>query len=292
MQCDTCRKRAVIFQRYSGRHLCREHFLRDFEGRAKKIVRFNGGFSRGDHIAIACPGDHRGFSLLNFLATLTAGRRGIMLSIIPPENCSYGSGLTAPEPAAATLLGIPALEGLVTDRHGHIGCPKQGKGGVAATENESSCEPLPERRLQAEGITVVATAVSLDDEAATILAAFLEGEPFRFLSPQGPAGSGIRFIRPFLHIPGREVALYARLGFGLKGASQNVYAEDPVSMEIRDLLDRYSSKHPSAPFSLVNLGERLHGAETGTGTGDAPARDRGEGAPAKRHYRKGQTNHR
>ena len=38
MQCSKCRRDAVIFQRYSGLHLCEQHFNCDFEAKAKRAI--------------------------------------------------------------------------------------------------------------------------------------------------------------------------------------------------------------------------------------------------------------
>lgn len=38
MLCSLCRKRAVISQRYLGRQLCQDHFVRDFEGRMVQSI--------------------------------------------------------------------------------------------------------------------------------------------------------------------------------------------------------------------------------------------------------------
>ena len=39
MKCDKCSAPAVLFQRYSGLHLCKAHFFADVEKKIKKEVR-------------------------------------------------------------------------------------------------------------------------------------------------------------------------------------------------------------------------------------------------------------
>ena len=39
MKCSKCRREAIIYQRYSGLHLCEQHFNRDFEAKAKRAIR-------------------------------------------------------------------------------------------------------------------------------------------------------------------------------------------------------------------------------------------------------------
>ena len=76
------RREAVIYQPYSGKHLCPAHFLRDFEAKAKHTIRSNGWLRPGDHIAVALLGNAAGAALLVFLKDLTANRRDIRLSAI------------------------------------------------------------------------------------------------------------------------------------------------------------------------------------------------------------------
>jgi len=77
MQCDKCRNEAVLFQPYSGRHLCRRHLALNIEARAKHSIRSHHWMKTGDHIAIVLPGDKKSAALLLFLKKLTAGRRDI-----------------------------------------------------------------------------------------------------------------------------------------------------------------------------------------------------------------------
>ena len=39
MKCSKCGRDAILFQNYSGMHLCKTHFIADFEARAKKSNR-------------------------------------------------------------------------------------------------------------------------------------------------------------------------------------------------------------------------------------------------------------
>ena len=83
MRCDKCRNEAVLFQAYSGRHLCGRHLVADIEARAKRSIRSHRWMSPGDHIAVVVSGDRKSAALLFFLKKLTAGRRDIRLSAVP-----------------------------------------------------------------------------------------------------------------------------------------------------------------------------------------------------------------
>jgi tRNA(Ile)-lysidine synthase TilS/MesJ len=83
MQCNRCRSDPVIFQPYSGRDLCRDHFIADFEARAKRAIRKHQWMRPGDHIAIPLSGDRASSALLFFLQALAGKRRDVHISAIP-----------------------------------------------------------------------------------------------------------------------------------------------------------------------------------------------------------------
>ena len=115
MQCNRCRSDPVIFQPYSGRNLCRDHFIADFEARAKRLIRQHQWMRPGDHLAVPLSGDRASSALLSFLQDLAACRRDIWISVIPlnrdiragTDTSSYdekAAGIHATRLALATSL--------------------------------------------------------------------------------------------------------------------------------------------------------------------------------------------
>jgi hypothetical protein len=112
MQCNMCRSDPVIFQPYSGRNLCRDHFIADFEARAKRAIRHHQWMRPGDHIAIHLSGDCKDRALLFFLRRLAGRRRDVQISIIPgnretregPDGSSYEEAAVR---IGATSLALP-----------------------------------------------------------------------------------------------------------------------------------------------------------------------------------------
>ena len=86
MQCSKCRNEGIIFQPYSGQHLCREHFISDFEAKAKRAIRVHQWMQPGDHIAVAMSGDPADDALLFFFRKLTGNRRDIRVSEVPSQG--------------------------------------------------------------------------------------------------------------------------------------------------------------------------------------------------------------
>jgi len=113
MQCNRCRNEPVLFQSSSGRNLCRDHFLNDFEARAKHVIRLNRWMRPGDHIVVPLGGDAASAALLLFLERLTAGRRDVRVSPLP---CCAGQLVPdreeilqeAAEGIGATRIALPA----------------------------------------------------------------------------------------------------------------------------------------------------------------------------------------
>lgn len=80
MQCSKCKNEGIIFQPYSGQHLCRDHFIADVEAKARRAIRINQWMRPDDHIGVVIRGDPAGNALLFFLRKLTGNRKDIRVS--------------------------------------------------------------------------------------------------------------------------------------------------------------------------------------------------------------------
>lgn len=81
MQCSRCLNPAILYQRYSGRHLCCEHLIVDIKTRAKRVIRQHHWLVKGDHIGVYT-GFGFGETLYLFLEDLVANRDDITVSRI------------------------------------------------------------------------------------------------------------------------------------------------------------------------------------------------------------------
>jgi tRNA(Ile)-lysidine synthase TilS/MesJ len=138
MQCNRCRSNPVIFQPYSGRNLCRDHFIADFEARAKRAIRQHQWMRPGDHIAVPLSGDRTGSALLFFLQELAGRRQDVRISAIPgnrvtladPDDLSYeeaAAGIGATRIALPTSLDEIAVSVLSTVLRGLPGRGMEGQ---------------------------------------------------------------------------------------------------------------------------------------------------------------------
>ncbi len=78
MTCFRCSAPPVLFQRYSGRHLCAEHLAADIESRAKRVIRQHHWLCRDDRIGMVMGMNHSP-ALEFFLCNLITGRKDIIL---------------------------------------------------------------------------------------------------------------------------------------------------------------------------------------------------------------------
>lgn len=230
MRCDKCRKEAIFFQSYSGRHLCGRHLALDIETRAKRSIRSNRWMSPGDHIAVVVSGDRKSAALLYFLQKLTTNRRDIQLSTMPACGADAGTDSRSAAMTVAESLRIPCIE-----------MPPPGGPGTAAQEK----------------VTKIALAISLDDIAQGILGEFLFGNAGRFVLPRPTGTSLATVICPFIAVPSDELDLYwdcQGTGINLEPSTlrRKVLQKDTAAF-----LEEYSHRHPATKFALLHLWEQL-----------------------------------
>ncbi|QSZ68421.1 TIGR00269 family protein [Methanofollis aquaemaris] len=267
MQCSKCRKEAVIWQRYSGLHLCRDHFIADVEAKAKREIRKRRWVRSGDTIAVALSGGKDSGALLHFLARTFGERRDVTLLALTVDEgiAGYRDPTVARE--IAENHGVPwhcvsftEMLGTTTDRI------VEQKGDTLSC---TYCGVLRRHCLNAAardlGATRLAVGMNLDDEAQSILMNVLRGDAARLLGKQTPMAGVVPRIKPFAMVPEREVALYAHLTLAHFEEGACPYSRTALRGDVRNLLNDYALRHPAARFALKNLGEELSGVCGTTG---------------------------
>lgn len=269
MKCSKCRRDAILFQRYSGLHLCENHFNRDFEAKAKRAIREHRWIESGDTVAVALSGSKGSSAALFFLNRLLCERRDVRLMAITVDEGIAGYRDPGKARAIAEGMGVPWVAASFQEEYGVTLDEIAGRKGAALA---CSCcgvlrRALMDRIAHEHGVTKFACGLSLDDEAQSVMMSALRGDADRLTRPLREAEGTVPRIKPFMYIPEREVALYAFLhveGFDLADCP---YAGDALRGDVRRILDDYTYRHPATKYSLVNLGEALRGAERVTGEG-------------------------
>lgn len=258
MQCSRCRKDAVVFQEYSGLHLCEEHLLRDIGAKAKRTIRTRHWLEPRDHIAVALSGGAASSAVLAFLRDLVGNRRDIRLSTlhvgIPGRAAQAAS---AEEVAGAT--GVPFIRIPLQETGGpeDSGCPAPGAGSDAKG-NAARILPVLRRYAREQGITKIALGTVLEDRAEDVFSRIVAGN---IISLAGTRSSGEdlvpAIIHPFLYIPEGEAARYAACRFPGRDFPVPEPCREPFAADAGSLLDDYTVRHPSTRYSLVHLADRL-----------------------------------
>jgi uncharacterized protein (TIGR00269 family) len=282
VECDKCKTPAVTFIRYSGQHLCGEHFVRFFEKRAKHNVTQQGRLPEGI-VAIALSGGKDSVACLHFLHKIVAENPRIFLEAISIDEGIAGYRETALDIAReqTTRLGVPwhvvatkELAGYSIDEYAQ---GKAGPSGAAAKtlriatpdgKDRPSCGPCGVFRRQGLnrvaskiGAAAIATGHNLDDNAQTILMNVLNGDVDRLerLAPHDTVQDGmVPRILPFHNIPEKEVLLYCMLeGLPIHDEAECPYAERANRFAMRDILLGLENDQPGTRHGLLKFQEKL-----------------------------------
>jgi len=247
MQCDHCRREAVLFQPYSGQNLCAQHFTLDVERKAKRMIRKNHWIRSGDRIGIAMEGNAGSFSLVHFLASTFGKRRDLSFFGFAFEQGSE----TTDVHRQADIVQSYGIE-WVNQSFRNDGEAYPTTEDMDRKESCASCI-LPRClilncRAEEEGATKIAAGSTLDDEALLVFLQILRGDVIQSLFPQ----SGIPWITPFSTVPEHEVTLYAQLQ-GMEVRKIPSRAKQDLEEVAGHFLGEYTRHHPSTRNALVNL---------------------------------------
>jgi tRNA(Ile)-lysidine synthase TilS/MesJ len=261
MQCSKCPRDAIVFQRYSGLHLCSQHCIADVEAKAKKMIRAEGWLRPGDHIAVLLTGDQSSSALLYFLKKLTAERRDIRITAI---SITVGAGThndTSREKQIAEELNADFLEVSWPEKVGTRITSGTGKD-QDVSSLPSSRSILPDGIAQQHRITKIAWGLCLDDAAGMVLESVLRGEGEKLVRCGSCQDAPVR-ICPFISVTAAEVSLYAGLcGCGGEQTT-DLDQGDGLHRDTITMLNGFTHNHPATKYALLNLGEILAGPGKG-----------------------------
>jgi uncharacterized protein (TIGR00269 family) len=259
MLCSKCRRQAVLYQRYSGLHLCKAHFISDFEAKAKRAIRTHRWVVPDDRIAVALSGGKDSSALLYFLKKLVGARRDVALSAITIDEGIAGYRDIRVPARIAESIGTDLIVASFQEMFG-VTVDEV----VRAKGDRLSCSYCGVLRRQClnrvakdHGITKLALGFNLDDEAQSVLMNVLRGDADRLTRPSEPVEGLVPRIRPFHTIPEREVALYAYIHVEGFEIGRCPYSHNALRADVRSLLNDYDWRHPSTKYALVNLGGHL-----------------------------------
>jgi uncharacterized protein (TIGR00269 family) len=255
MKCDKCSAPAVLFQRYSGLHLCKEHFFADVEKKIKKEIRKE---RIEGTLAVAFSGGKDSAVVLTVLSELFS-RRGVEIVAITIDEGIAGYRDKALE-SAAMLVAELGVRWRVASFEDYFNVRVDRLDERPCTVCGILRRSLLNRLAKMVGASTLATGHNLDDEAQTVLMNYLRGDIDRLLRLDHPAKEGlVRRVKPLKYVPEKEVALYAVL----KGIPINLdecrYSAGVFRAEVRSVLNELEPKHTGTKYALVKGLERILG---------------------------------
>lgn len=270
MKCDKCSKDAVIFIRYSGSHLCTDHFSEFVFKRVKAELRREMGRSRKEeHIVAAVSGGKDSLVMLHFLDMIYRENRNFTITALTVDEGIEGYRPPSIKQVRAFCHtrdiqlkvvkfkeygGIP-MDEAVEYREDRTPCSFCGVFRRACLNGAS-------REL---GATRLATGLNLDDTAQTILMNLCRGDVQRLtrLGPHKIVKPGlIPRIQPLRMIPEKENYLFAvmeKIDFHdgicpyFAEAQRNIY---------RNVIEQLEEATPGTRHSLVKTYDQLYGPLT------------------------------
>jgi uncharacterized protein (TIGR00269 family) len=259
MQCNKCRRNAVLFQEYSGQHLCEHHVDAYVEAKAKHEIRRNRWILPGDHVAVVLTGNPGSTALLYFLKKLTCLRRDIKISAIAIDEGITGYHDSGTATRIAESLETECFTGSFLETFGVTlyEIARRKGAGSSCTYCRVFRNFLLNRIAKEQGVTKLASGDTLDDDAAYVLEHILGGTPEILIHTERTPGI-IPTIRPFITLPLNEVILYA--GFHDLKYEQSTcpYMNNDVENDVRTLLNGFTLRHPATKYALHNLGIHIN----------------------------------
>jgi uncharacterized protein (TIGR00269 family) len=263
ISCDRCSQRAVIFQKYSGRHLCSRHFQEDVHRRVREVLRTYMIFGKACRIAVAVSGGKDSSSLLSILHHLFSCREDVELFAVSVDEGieGYRSKTLANATSVAEELGIEHVVvslqdefGVTTDLLASGGHP-QGPCSFCGVLRKG----LLNKTARDLGADAVATGHNLDDEAQTVMLNYIKGDVDRLyrLRPKRAIAGMVPRIKPLSRIPEKEMGLYAivrRIPFDTAACP---YISRAMRQEVKDVLNDLEANHPGTKYSIMRGFEKI-----------------------------------
>ena len=255
MKCDKCGASAVLFQRYSGLHLCKTHFFADVEKKIKKEVRKE---RIEGTLAVAFSGGKDSAVVLAVLSDLLS-RRGVDIVAITIDEGIAGYRDKALE-SAAMLVAELGVTWQVASFEEYFDVRVDRLDERPCTVCGILRRSILNRLAKTVGASALATGHNLDDEAQTVLMNYLRGDIDRLLRLDHPAKEGlVRRVKPLKYVPEKEVALYAVLRGIPISLDECRYSAGVFRAEVRSVLNELEPKHAGTKYALVKGLERILG---------------------------------
>ena len=264
VSCDKCGKRSVILIRYSGGHLCGDHFCDFVEKRVKHEIRRQMNLEGGERIAVAVSGGKDSTVAVYLTKKILGARRNLGLCAITVDE-----GITGYRESSIPIV----AENCRSIGVEHIVVSFEDMFGITMDEIAKKERPLTtcsycgvlrraamNRAAKKWHASYLATGLNLDDTAQSILMNFSRGDVARLarLGPHKRAQTDlVPRIQPLRTIPENETTLYA-LVKGLEFHDLECpYAPEALRNTYRSVLARLEDTSPGTRHSILKSYEEI-----------------------------------
>jgi len=258
MRCSRgkCTNPAIIYQKYSGLHLCEPHFIAAVERKVKKAMRKQLMIEYGDRIAVALSGGKDSSALLYMLKEKIFHDRNDLefFAIAVDEGIKgFRSATLRNAERVAKELEIDCFIYSFAHEFGFTLDEIVAKGFDQAPC--TFCGVLRRRILDVKakemGATKVVTAHNLDDEVQTIQINYVRGDIERLGRLQGRRAEFVPRVKPLRDVYEKEVALYALVAGIPIHTIHCPYASLSFRSTVKSMLNELERKHPGTKYSLL-----------------------------------------
>ncbi len=259
MPCDRCPEPAVTFLRYSGAHLCAEHFEAYVERRVKQEIRRQLSLDgTPTKIAVGLSGGKDSSTALLLLKRYLGERRDVSLEAITVDEGIDGYRPPSLETARrfCAQLGVPHHVVSYAERVG-FEMDRVVRVDPAAIPC-SYCGVFRRQALNAKAVEIgadyVATGLNLDDTAESILMNVTRGDVERLarLGPHEQVQPGlVPRLQPLRLIPEIEDYLYAYLQKIPFHDANCPYAERAQRGRFKEIVHRLEADSPGTRHAIV-----------------------------------------
>lgn len=219
--CSRCREPSVLFQRYSGRHLCATHLAADILIRTKRTIRIQGGLGKKPVLSIIWDGSAR-YLLLYILGCIVGNRPNMEFVILHINSgCNH-------QDSPSNQVPLPS--------------------GITIREEYLQYEHITEV-VTSSGSDRIVQACTLDDEAEQVLSSLLSGDCCSLICSDQTFP--VPCLTPLREIPYTELMMVADY-WGVP-----IQEKKGEESDIRKIVTDLTNNHPSLPFSLLNYRDRL-----------------------------------
>ncbi len=253
--------------RYTGKNLCKEHFLRTQWRRINRLRVKEELIVSGDKVVCACSGGKDSTTLMHVLAKICKGRPDLELEVLSVDEGigGYRSRQLKRAREHSRELGLP---------HTTLSFKKEfGKSLdeiVAENEEMSPCaycgvmrRSLLNQGAKRLGATKLATAHNADDEAQSVLMNALRGDVRRMARMGAKVGvrdfeGFVPRVKPFRLIPEKEVAAMAVL-MGLEPDFEGScpYSHKSFRGLVKSHLNEIEKESAGVKFNLLKFSDEL-----------------------------------